>query len=311
VRFGNLIEGAMQALAEDTGTIRWWKKPAFRVLADHRALLAASSAIAAAQRLRLVPSRLGLPRLPVRRRALVSTGEDVWLFTGCVMDAWMRPVHEAVMRVLAATGAGVALPGNDAGCCGALHAHAGLVSDARDLARRTMSAFPGTAPILVDSAGCGAAMKDYGRLIGTDESARFSARVLDVHEWLSLNLDRLPMPRGEARFAELVAIQDPCHLRHVQKAHNSVRVVLSRYADLVELDDEGLCCGAGGAYSVQHAEMAGAIRERKLAAIARSGASVVVAANPGCAMHLAAAGVDVRHPLEIVDEVLKRGAHGG
>ena len=86
-----------------------------------------------------------------------------------------------------------------------------------------------------------------------------------------------------------------------------MRTVLAPYAAVVELDDDGLCCGASGTYSALEPELAGRIRDRKLASIARSGAPVVASANPGCAMHLAAAGVDVRHPLEIVDEVL----HGG
>ena len=94
------------------------------------------------------------------------------------------------------------------------------------------------------------------------------------------------------------------HLRHVQRAHEPVRAVLRPYADLVELDDEGLCCGAGGAYATTHPETAGAIRDRKLAAVARSGAGVVASANPGCALHLAAAGLTVRHPLELVDVAL-------
>jgi glycolate oxidase iron-sulfur subunit len=93
-------------------------------------------------------------------------------------------------------------------------------------------------------------------------------------------------------------------LRHVQRAHLAVRAVLSRVAEVVELDDEGLCCGAGGAYAALHPNTAGAIRDRKLAAIERSGAPVVASANPGCQLHLAAAGVDVRHPLEIVDACL-------
>jgi glycolate oxidase iron-sulfur subunit len=97
-----------------------------------------------------------------------------------------------------------------------------------------------------------------------------------------------------------VAVQDPCHLRHVQRAHLAVRTVLSRYATLVELDDEGLCCGAGGAYSVLQPELATAIRSRKVAAIERSGATLVASANPGCQLHLAAAGVRVRHPVDIV-----------
>ena len=125
----------------------------------------------------------------------------------------------------------------------------------------------------------------------------------DVHEWLAERIDRLP----PGRFPLRVAVQDPCHLRHVQRAQQHVRTVLGRYAALAELDDEGLCCGAGGAYAVEHPEMATAIRDRKLAAIARTGAPVVASANPGCAMHLAAAGLDVRHPVEIVDEALRRG----
>jgi glycolate oxidase iron-sulfur subunit len=80
--------------------------------------------------------------------------------------------------------------------------------------------------------------------------------------------------------------------------------VLSRYADLVELDDEGLCCGAGGAYSVLHPEWAGDIRARKLEAIARTGAPVVASANPGCSMFLAAAGLDVRHPVDLIREAI-------
>jgi glycolate oxidase iron-sulfur subunit len=104
-------------------------------------------------------------------------------------------------------------------------------------------------------------------------------------------------------------VQDPCHLRHVQRAHQHTRTVLAVVAELVELDDEGLCCGAGGAYSVLQPELAGQVRERKLAAIerarARSGARVVASANPGCAMHLGAGGVDVRHPMDLVAEALR------
>ena len=103
-------------------------------------------------------------------------------------------------------------------------------------------------------------------------------------------------------------VQDPCHLRHVQRAHEPVRTVLGHVADVVELDDEGLCCGAGGAYSALQPELAGAVRERKVAAIARAaartGATVVASANPGCAMHLRAAGLDVRHPIDLVAEAL-------
>jgi glycolate oxidase iron-sulfur subunit len=269
--------------------VPWWKRLGYRVLTRHRLLLVLSTVLAVLQRLHLVPSRrLGLPRLPLRRPRLRSSGDDVWLFTGCVMDAWQRDTHAAVQRVLETTGAGVALSPPAAACCGALHLHAGLLGDAGRLALRVIAAMPGDAPILVDSAGSGAQLKEH------------SDRVQDVHEWLATR----SLPEPPRRFAQLVAVQDPCHLRNVQRAHEHVRTVLRPYADLVELDDDGLCCGAGGAYAAQQPDMAGAVRDRKLAAIGRSGANVVASSNPGCMLHLRAAGIDVRHPLEIIDEVL-------
>jgi glycolate oxidase iron-sulfur subunit len=262
--------------------------------------------LAVAQRLRLVPARVPLPpRLPLRRRALRASGNDVWLFTGCVMDAWMRSTHRATDSVLTAAGASVAWSPPDAACCGALHAHAGLLDDARTLARRVIAAMPGEQPVLVNAAGCGAAMKDYGHLLGTPEAAAFAARVRDVHEWLAERVEQLPTGTRR-RFP--VIVQDPCHLRHVQHAEGSVRRVLTRYVDVVELDDDGVCCGAGGAYAAVQPELASAIRERKTAAIERarqrSGATIVASANPGCAMHLGAAGVDTRHPMDLVAEAI-------
>jgi glycolate oxidase iron-sulfur subunit len=297
VPFGRLMEGARETLVEVAGYQPRWKRVGYWALGHHGLVLAGSSVAAAAQRLGLVPSRVALPKLPLRRGSpLKSSGADVWLFTGCVMDAWQRDTHRAVQFVLEAAGAGVAVPGSGADCCGALHVHAGLSEAGHRLASRSLAAMPGGAPVLVDSAGCGAALKDR------DETGR----VFDVHEWLADHLDRLPAPvAGWSR--PTVAVQDPCHLRHVQKAHLAVRAVLAPYADVVELDDEGLCCGAGGAYSAQQPELASRIRERKVAAIARAGASIVVSANPGCAFHLAAGGVVPRHPLEIVAEALGRG----
>jgi glycolate oxidase iron-sulfur subunit len=305
VPFGRLMEGSRQTLVEEAHyQPRRWRL-AYEALAHHRLVLAGSTVLAAAQRLRLVPRRLGLARLPLQRSPLRATGSDVWLFTGCVMDAWQRPVHQAVIDVLGRAGIGVALPGRGADCCGALHVHAGLVDGARKLARRVLASMPGEAPILVDSAGCGAALKDYGHLLGTDEAKGFAARVFDVHEWVAQHLDRLPKPARRLPFR--VAVQDPCHLRHVQRAHQHVRAVLAPYADLVELDDEGLCCGAGGAYGVTHPEMAAELRGRKVDAVRRTGAPVVASANPGCIMHLQAAGLDVRHPFELMVEALGGG----
>jgi glycolate oxidase iron-sulfur subunit len=304
VPFGHLMEGTREALAADHRTAPRWLRAGFAVLGRHRILLAGSTVLALAQRLRLVPKRAGLARLGLRRGARVAPSagvgrEHVWLYTGCVMDAWMRDTHRSTAALIEATGATFEVSPD--GCCGALHAHAGLGHDARRLAERVIRSMPGDAPIVVNSAGCGAAMKEYGHLLGTPEAAAFAARVVDAQEWLAPRIARLPSPRQ--RLGPVV-VQDPCHLRHVQRAHLPVRTVLGHVADIVELDDEGLCCGAGGAYSALQPEIAGDVRERKVAAIARatarSGATRVASANPGCAMHLAAAGVAVQHPLDLV-----------
>ena len=308
VPFGRLMEGTRAVLATEGRITPRWQRLAFRALRHRWLLMAGSTLLAYAIRLRLVPTRrLGLPaRMPLRRPRLRTSGRDVWLFTGCVMDAWQRDVHMAVQRVVESAGMGVEPTGGTAPCCGALHIHAGLEAETKDMARQVMAGLSGDdRPILVDAAGCGASLKDYGHLLGTDEARAFSARVYDVHEWLAGRLDELQARRPVDPLPMTVAVQDPCHLRHVQRAHQAVPEVLRPFVDeVVALDDDGLCCGAGGAYSVMEAELSQAIRKRKTAAVARSGASVVASANPGCSLHLAAAGLDVRHPLELVDEAL-------
>lgn len=307
VQFGALMEQTRTALAGDGTITPWWQRAGMRLLGHHRTLLAGSTLLALAQRARLVPRRLGLPRLPLRRGpAIASTGMDVWLFTGCVMDAWQRRTHRNAAALVALSGATYAVPGSQGACCGALHTHAGLHDDAVALAKRVMASMPGTAPILVDSAGCGAAMLEYGDLIGTDGARRFSARIVDISTWLADRIDTLPAPSGER---PTVIVQDPCHLRHVQRAHEPVRILLGHVAEVVELDDDGLCCGAGGAYSALQPELASLIRDRKVASIERaraaSGATMVASANPGCSMHLGpVVDVEVQHPVDIVAEAL-------
>lgn len=301
VPYGHLVEATRATLATQGRTTPWWQRAGYAVLGRHRLLLAGSSLLAVAQRVRLVPKRLGLPPLALRRgRRVRATGTDAWLFTGCVMDAWQRDVHRATARVLDAAGVRVALPGAGGACCGALHVHAGLTDATARLARRVMASMPGTAPVVVNSAGCGAALKDYGHLLGTPEAEAFSARVRDVHEFVAPFVDRLSVRRR----SDPLIVQDPCHLRHVQRSHQAVRTVLAPVAPLVELDDDGVCCGAGGAYSALQPALATDIRDRKVAAIARAGDHEVVSANPGCSMHLAAAGVRVRHPMLVLAEAL-------
>ena len=304
VPYGHLIESVRESMAEDgSAPTPWWLRLGLGVLGHPRVLRAGSRGLAVAQRAHVVPRRLGLPRLPLFESRLQASGSDVYLFTGCVMDAWQRNVHRDAQFVLEAAGFGVQPTSDSMPCCGALHSHAGLTPSAKALAERVLSVAVGDQPVLVDSAGCGAAMKDYGRLLQTDQARAFSARVFDISEWLAANLDRLPHaePLGLR-----VAVQDPCHLRHVQRVHQTTRTLLRPFvADLLELDDEGLCCGAGGSYSLLQPRLATQIRDRKVAAIARVSPDVVASANPGCSMHLAAGGVQMVHPVTLVARALR------
>ena len=315
-----------------------WLRIGYKLLPHRRLLRSAVAMGATAQRLRLVPKKLNLPAIPLRQSKLRPSGNPsrkssslgsiigsgksdigegnpsrsspssdkgtVWLFTGCIMDAAMRDVHHASQQVIEATGAKVGFPNSKANCCGSLHRHAGLAEDAIKLARRTIAAFPGDSPILVNSAGCGAVLKDYGNILQTKEARKFSSRVKDIHEWLA----EQQVESLSAIAKHKVAILDPCHLRHAQGVHNSVRDALQPYAEIAELDDQGMCCGAGGAYSFTHPELATAIRNRKIEAIQRSGATQVAAANPGCILHLQkplqALGISIIHPVEIISDHL-------
>jgi glycolate oxidase iron-sulfur subunit len=309
VQFGQLMEGTRAALPAPRSRMRRvaeWVGYTL-VLPRHWLLLACTWAAWAAQRLHLVPRRFGLPRLSARSLARsldvpVGGTPDAWMFTGCVMDAWLRDTHRSAARVMRATGTTIARPPASAACCGALHLHAGREDEARALACKVIGSMPGSAPVVVDSAGCGAAMKEYGLLLDTPAAHAFSARVVDFSEWLA-TLPALALRPTGGR----VVVQDPCHLRHVQKAHLGVRSVLAPAYTLVETADDGLCCGAGGAYVVMQPDLSNAIRDRKVDALrlAAGGAQPVVAsANPGCMVQLRAAGIDARHPADLVAEAL-------
>ena len=309
VPFGHLIEGTREYLAEVGRITPWWQRLGFKVLPRHRLLLAGSTAIAIAQRLRLVPRRAGLATLPVRRgQAIRGTGTDVWLYTGCVMDAWLRDTHRSTASVLDVLGVTYAVPGPSGGCCGALHTHAGLHDESIELALGVMASMPGEAPILVNSAGCGAALKDYGRLLaptGPDVSPPVC----------STSTSGSPVASTTCRCCgdstRPVIVQDPCHLRHVQRAHLPVREVIGRFADVVELDDDGVCCGAGGAYSALQPELAG--RSASARSTRSAGDGPLGVAHHGerqpRLQHASRAGaraegVTVRHPIDLLAEAL-------
>jgi glycolate oxidase iron-sulfur subunit len=313
VPFGQLMEGTRAALYRDhprsrssmRQVLEWF---GYRVVLPRGWLLQALTwPLLVAQRARLVPRRFGVPRISGRsllrlRPGTRSLDTDAILFAGCVMNAWQRDVHRDALRVMRAAGAVPAVSDRRASCCGALHLHAGRADEAQRLARRVIARLPGDDPIVVDSAGCGAAMKGYGELLGTPEAAAFAARVCDFSEWLAA---RPPLDLVESD--RCIVVQDPCHLQHVQHVASAVHELLGRAYAVVGTDDDGLCCGAGGTYAVLQPRLAGQIRDRKVAAIraAAGGAAVLVAsANPGCAMHLSAAGLEVRHPAELLADAL-------
>ncbi|MGQ0823827.1 MAG: (Fe-S)-binding protein [Actinomycetota bacterium] len=306
VQFGHLMEHTRAAVARGSRPRRVGESIAYRVVLPRRWVLRMLTRLLwLAQRVRLVPRRLGVP--PLRARSLrqldIPSGgaPDAWLFTGCVMDAWQRDTHRSTAIVMQAARIHAATPGAGGACCGALHLHAGRVDGARRLGARVMQSMPGDAPVVVNSAGCGAAMKDYGRLLGTEGAVAFASRVRDFAEWL---VEIGPPPTRAT--GTTVVVQDPCHLRHVQHAHGAVATVLAAAYEVRATDDDGLCCGAGGAYAVLQPALGVAIRDRKVAALAQAAPGAVVAsANPGCIMHLRAAGVDARHPADLIAEALE------
>ena len=310
VPYGRLIEAAKNEMAAQHRSAPWWQRFGLRLLPHHRLLLIGTPILAVAQRLHLIPKRAGLSSLPLRLGSPVvatSPTPDVWLFTGCVMDAWQRSTHRSVAALISVAGFSYGIPTKAGSCCGALHSHAGLSAEAQTLAKSVMTSMPGTSPIVVDSAGCGAALKDYGHLLGTPEAQTFSQRVLDIHEWLEPHMATIMQFRQLESSKLSIIVQDPCHLRHVQISHLAVRSILSPVANLIELDDDGLCCGAGGAYSVVEPELAIQIRDRKVRHILAKSPTqktLVASANPGCLMHLQAAGLIVKHPVDILAEAL-------
>jgi glycolate oxidase iron-sulfur subunit len=230
----------------------------------------------------------------------------VALFRGCVMDTLFDHVHAATRRTLAANGYTVVeVPGQV--CCGALHDHAGAHQTAQSLARTNVNAFSNRADlIMVNSAGCGALMKDYGHLLGTKAAQDLAGRVRDVSELLSEAGPR----RGEPLPYD-VAYDAPCHLQHAQGLVRPPLDILGAIPGLRlhVLPGADQCCGSAGLYSVVRPTMARAVLDAKIEEIAslRPRPAFVATGNPGCIMQigagLAAAGLEIRvnHPVELLD----------
>jgi glycolate oxidase iron-sulfur subunit len=230
----------------------------------------------------------------------------VALFRGCVMNELFDHVHQATRRTLEANGYRV-VEVRGQGCCGALHEHAGDTQDAVTLARQNVAAFSGTADfIVVNSAGCGALLKDYGHLLHDDTGRAFAARVRDVSELLA---DQGPRRGGALPIC--VAYDAPCHLQHAQRVHAAPLAVLAAIPELrvQHLAGSDRCCGSAGIYSMLEPSMSRAVLEAKIQVIAEvvPRPALVTTGNPGCLMQigagLSAARLPIRavHPVELLD----------
>jgi glycolate oxidase iron-sulfur subunit len=233
------------------------------------------------------------------------------LFRGCVQDGLFSHVHDATIRTLAVNECHVhEVPGQV--CCGALHAHAGLVDEARALARTNVDAFgDGEEPIVVNSAGCGALMKEYGRLLGDARAQRFGARVRDVTELLAG--DGMKGPVAGAPLDLHVAYDPPCHLLHAQGVAVQPLKLFAAIPllELVPVPGAAECCGSAGLFTLLEPEMSRAVLKAKLERLREAAPQVVATGNPGCLMQigagLAAAGIAARarHPVELLDDAYR------
>ena len=324
VDYGQGLEAARAVLAERRGVS--WLVRAVLALLTAPGVSTVGYAIARGLRATGLPTRFagwGRARFalgmlaatrPGRRRSRVGRPAPqtslpqtaVTLFRGCVMDGLFRHVHDATERTLAVNGYDV-VPVPKQGCCGALHLHAGLRAAARTLALRNVAAFGASdAPIVVNSAGCGAILKEYGHLLPDDREARaFARRVRDVTEVLAT---RGPVPG--APLDRRVVYDPPCHLMHAQRVAAEPLAVLGAIPvlQLVPTADAAQCCGSAGLYTLVEPEMSRAVLAPKLDSLRDARPEAVATGNPGCLMqigaglHAAKLPIRARHPVELLDD---------
>jgi len=214
----------------------------------------------------------------------------VGMLSGCVQQVFFSHVNAATARVLAAEGCEVIIP-EDQGCCGALMVHSGLENDALALAKRMIAAFEkaNVDTIVINSAGCGSTMKEYGHLLRDDpefavRAAAFSAKCKDITEILcelSPLAERHPLKLR-------IAYHDACHLQHAQGVREQPRRLLSGIPQLevAEIPEGSLCCGSAGVYNLLQPDTANELGDRKVSNLLTTNAQAVLSANPGCLLQL-------------------------
>jgi glycolate oxidase iron-sulfur subunit len=274
--------------------------------------------------LRLAPpavSAAAARPLPGRVPALGTRRAVVGMLTGCVQSVFFPQVNAATARVLAAEGCDVIIPRGQ-GCCGALSLHSGREAEASAFARRTIATFEqaGVDAVVVNSAGCGSAMKEYERLLRSvdggwadggwaERAAEMTGMVRDLAEFLAElgpAAPRHPLP-------VTAAYHDACHLAHAQRITRQPRDLLRAIPGLtlVEVPDAGTCCGSAGVYNLLQPEAAGELGARKAESVQSTGAPLLISANPGCSLQIASAlaergqDIAVAHTAEVLDASIR------
>jgi glycolate oxidase iron-sulfur subunit len=279
--------------------------------------------------LKLLPARLQameslLPPVPLNpfhslpRTVLPQTTPRgrVGMLTGCVQDAYFAHVNAATARVLSAEGFEVVIPRSQS-CCGALMVHSGLDAEAAAYAKRIIATFEAARvdTIVINAAGCGSTMKEYGHLLRDDpawsaRAAGFSAKCKDISELLT----EVPTISPRSPLPLRIAYHDACHLRHAQNIWQQPRALLAQIPDLTveEIAEGSLCCGSAGVYNLLHPEPANQLGDRKAEHLLATGAQAVISANPGCLLQLmnalrrrGAAELPTFHMVELLDASIR------
>ncbi len=256
-------------------------------------------------------------RGPARPARVDSPRARVAMLEGCVQSVFFANVNAATQRVLAAEGVQV-VPVSSQGCCGALELHAGVDHRARRRVRDLVERFEqvDVERVLVNAAGCGSHLKTVDRLFDADDPFRaraeaFVAKVRDIFEFLAEIGPQAELHSIPAR----VAYHDACHLAHAQGIRAQPRAMLRRIPglELLEVDEPDICCGSAGIYNLVKPEPAGALGRRKAQHVSETQPDILAAANPGCLLqirrHLAPT-IRTVHPIELLAEALRPGAHG-
>lgn len=242
---------------------------------------------------------------------------NVLLFAGCVGEGLFAGVNRATKRVLRVNNLNVSTPAEQV-CCGALHAHAGDLDGARELARKNIAAFDSNAPIITNAGGCGAMLTTYAHLFADDTNlgpaaANFSARVRDVSRQLATS----GMRTAPSPLKDTVTYDTSCHLLYGQHSGETSERMLRTVIDdnFVALNGSERCCGAAGIYNLMQPEMSQRVLSEKLDHVGKTHAGILATGNPGCQMHIGAgaclSGMKLRvcHPIELVDHAYEQAGY--